>query len=579
MTPVVPKSLTQPVPASQARSRLQEQIDASRARVERLSARGKRQLVRQLLVLEGELRDRLDGLRRLGREDTWTAADTEATLIQVRELLGRQGEAFRELLGANAAAARRLGVENTVDVLRHFEGRIGGPVRPLALDVALAAGSPLLARHEVSVARWGQRTIGRVAGEIQRGLLAGETFDEIKKRLTSERGGVLVASAGDAARIVRTEAMQAYNAGAHEEALAQRASRFPDLQKKLVETFDARTAEDSRAAHGEVRELEAMFVDGKGRHYLHPPGRPNDRGVEIPWRREWENDQGSGEPRTQPQAPQISPAQEQTSDTGYMARPAGAEPVPPGHAAAYNKPEAVGSAPIPASTLPVHETHYTGEVFSTLKIKKPAGGSTEIDQAKTDRVLSVLGEAGLLPFLEKNKLGSIEIGHETWVRTNPDNPKQVESGFNGRYYRGNVWANAGERIKGTPGMGGIGQGWAPQPPATTPHLRPENFSSTAASKEEAGRRVLIHEMGHHIVRVGNGGNSLVEGPAARLIEGYFKRPDKNPLTQYGDDDAHEYFSECFTMYVYARKDLQKNDPVGFQMVVEVLQLPSIGLLP
>lgn len=291
--PVVPKSLSQPVPASQARSQIQEQLDASRERVERLSARGKRQLVRQLLALEAELRTRLEQLERTGRGETWTAADTEATLVQVRELLGRQGEAFRAMLDANAATARRLGVENTVGVLRHFEGKTAGPIRPLSLDVALAAGHPLLARHEASVARWGQRTVGRIASEIQRGLLAGETFAEMTARLTGARGrpGALVASAGEATRIVRTEAMHAYNAGAHEEALAQRARRFPDLQKKLVETFDQRTAEDSRAAHGEVRDLEGMFVDGKGRHYLHPPGRPNDRAVEIPYRMAWKNDE------------------------------------------------------------------------------------------------------------------------------------------------------------------------------------------------------------------------------------------------------------------------------------------------
>ncbi len=287
--PVAPKSLSQPVPASQARSQIQEQIDASRERVERLSARGKRQLVRQLVALEDELRARLEQLQRTGRGETWTAADTEATLVQVRELLGRQGEAFRGLLEANAATARRLGVENTVGVLRHFEGKTAGPIRPLALDVALAAGSPLLARHEASVARYGARAIGRIAGVIQRGIWVGETFSEMTDRLTGKRGapGALVQSAGDAARIIRTESMAAYNTGADEEIRAQKGARFHDLARKCVETFDARTAADSRVAHGEVREVGEPFFDGK-HTYLTPPGRPNDRAVVIPWRRVWD---------------------------------------------------------------------------------------------------------------------------------------------------------------------------------------------------------------------------------------------------------------------------------------------------
>lgn len=288
-TPIVPKSFTRPVPASRARSAIQERLDASRARVERLSARGKRQLVRQLLELEHELRSRLSRLQAQGRGDTWTAADTEATLVQVRELLGVQGKAFRELLDANGARARELGVENTVEVLRHFEGRLGGPIRPLSLDVALAVGNPLLARYEASVARWGQRTLGRVVSEIQRGLLAGKTFAEMTNRLTGVRGasGVLVASAGDAARIVRTEAMAAYAHGSQEEIVAQKSRRFPDLLRRLIETFDTRTAADSRVAHGQVRDVNELFTDGK-RTYLTPPGRPNDRAIIIPWRRAWD---------------------------------------------------------------------------------------------------------------------------------------------------------------------------------------------------------------------------------------------------------------------------------------------------
>lgn len=287
--PVVPQSLSQPVPASQTRSKIQEQIDASRERVERLSARGKRQLVRQLVALEAELRGRLVEQQRAGRGDSWTAADTEATLVQVRELLGRQGEAFRAMLDANAATARRLGVENTVGVLQHFEGKTAGPIRPLSLDVALAAGSPLLARHEASVARWGQRTVGRIAEVIQRGILVGDTFSEMADRLTGKRGapGALVQSAGDAARIIRTESMHAYAQGSQEEIVAQKSRRWPDLLRRLIETFDARTAADSRVAHGEVRDVNEPFTDGK-HTYLTPPGRPNDRAIIIPWRRAWD---------------------------------------------------------------------------------------------------------------------------------------------------------------------------------------------------------------------------------------------------------------------------------------------------
>lgn len=287
--PVVPKSLTKPVPASQARSQIQELLDANRARVERLSASGQRALVQQLVALEAELRQRLGQLQAAGRGGTWTAADTEAALVQVRELLGRQGAAFRALLRENAATARRLGVRNTVDVLKHFEGKTGGTILPLALDVGAHGLAPLLARHEASVARYGAHVIGLVARTIQRGLIAGEGFAELRDRLTGKRGehGPLVQSAGWASRIVRTESMAAFNAGADEEIAAQKHARWPDLARKCIETFDARTGTDSRAVHGQVREVGQPFFDG--RHtYLTPPGRPHDRAVLIAWRRAWE---------------------------------------------------------------------------------------------------------------------------------------------------------------------------------------------------------------------------------------------------------------------------------------------------
>jgi hypothetical protein len=289
--PVVPRSLTEPVPASEARSQIQELLDGNRARVERLSRAGQRQLVQQLVALEAELRERLGRLQHAGRGDTWTAADTEAALVQVRELLGRQGAAFRALLRENAATARRLGVKNTVDVLKHFEGKTGGGIRPLALEASRAALAPLLARHEASVARYGAHVVGLVARTIQRGLIVGDSFAEMTRRLTGERGdhGPLVQSAGWASRVVRTESMAAFNTGADEEILAQKHARWPDLARKCVETFDARTGADSRAVHGQVREVGQPFFDG--RHtYLVPPGRPHDRAMLIAWRRAWESD-------------------------------------------------------------------------------------------------------------------------------------------------------------------------------------------------------------------------------------------------------------------------------------------------
>jgi hypothetical protein len=79
----------------------------------------------------------------------------------------------------------------------------------------------------------------------------------------------------------------AYNAAGLNTMQGFRNTDFPDMQKKILAHFDSRTAPDSIAVHGQIRPLDGYFMDGAGRQYLHPPGRPNDRETVIPWRPHW----------------------------------------------------------------------------------------------------------------------------------------------------------------------------------------------------------------------------------------------------------------------------------------------------
>lgn len=99
-------------------------------------------------------------------------------------------------------------------------------------------------------------------------------------------GGIVASARGRLTRIVRTEIARAKNlaAGAIVAILAR---RFPDFRKKIVATWDARTAYDSKFVHGQIRRVDETFLDGAGRVYLLPPARPNDREVVIPWRLGW----------------------------------------------------------------------------------------------------------------------------------------------------------------------------------------------------------------------------------------------------------------------------------------------------
>lgn len=318
MTLALPTSLAKPVPRSDARSKAQAMIDGSRARAARLITDANGDLARVLVAAEADLRRRLAVLDVAGRGDSWTALDAAASMVMVRDVVGATLPKFRVLLAANAEACRAVGAQSTAALLAYFERRAGrgvegGVVRPLALREANAALRPVLASYATSVDRYGERMIGIFSQSIAKGLLTGRSFDSMTEELVGKRGprgvvslaakvapngavvrlreeeigeGLFVRHRGWAERIVRTEGMSALNGGALEEIVEQRQT-FPDLMKKLVETFDKRTARDSYVAHGQVRAPGEYFTDGAGRRYLHPPGRPNDRGVVIPWRTAW----------------------------------------------------------------------------------------------------------------------------------------------------------------------------------------------------------------------------------------------------------------------------------------------------
>ena len=305
--------------ASRARSRAQEIVDANREKAEKLftGRAAKKNLIQLLARADRELSAQLDEMKRRGPAyRPWTQADTEATLAIVREQLGMMAPGFKALLNANAERARELGAKGTVQLLEHFEQTMPGTIRPLSIEGAsqLLSGT-VLSRHASSVARYGAITIASIQRELAVGALINRTFGEMASRLQREQP--LLSRRYFAERVVRTECMSAYNAGHLDEITAQRAGNFPDLEKKLIETFDRRTGQDSYKAHGQIRKPEEMFVDGNGRQYLHPPGRPNDRGVVVPWRREWSRkDRSKAElleaPEVQPrQVPTAVPVAEQ----------------------------------------------------------------------------------------------------------------------------------------------------------------------------------------------------------------------------------------------------------------------------
>jgi hypothetical protein len=76
--------------------------------------------------------------------------------------------------------------------------------------------------------------------------------------------------------------------------------------------------------------------------------------------------------------------------------------------------------------------------------------------------------------------------------------------------------------------------------------------------------VLIHELGHHVIF--EGGSKVRELIRSAFLSG------TDRISEYAGDNWEEYFCECFAAHTYYRNALLKFDQIGYNMVVEVLNL-------
>lgn len=272
--------------------RAQEVLDLRTPEGRRIARRLTQALERADLALARALKRQATAIQRSRRMSPADALiyqqQARATTRRVQaELLAATKRSMETALRTAERHARRAFTE----IESAFGGTRGaGLPIPQFLAAQQRAGLPvsLLRQSETSVNNYGIRMVAEFERRIRLGLAAGLTQDEMVDQLTAHGGprGMFTERRWMAERIVRTETARAYQAG-NLETMREMQRRTPDLQKKIIATFDKRTAYDSVAVHGQVRPLDGYFVDGAGRVYLHPPARPNDREVIIPWRGAW----------------------------------------------------------------------------------------------------------------------------------------------------------------------------------------------------------------------------------------------------------------------------------------------------
>lgn len=180
-------------------------------------------------------------------------------------------------------------------------GKIAGRAPPADL------AERVVARHGTALDRLradSARSLGQQLGDATwRGLRATFEAQTDPRHLIVLAGELMDQQAWRVERLVRTESSYAYN-------LAQAAAlqAYPTDPEHLLwgrwservddltgRPLDKKVAEDSLVMHGQVTRPGGTFTmpndprAGRlaGRSWAHPPNRPNDRAVLVPWQRHW----------------------------------------------------------------------------------------------------------------------------------------------------------------------------------------------------------------------------------------------------------------------------------------------------
>lgn len=262
-------------------------------RVRKILMRAKRDLDRRIREAEG-----LSG----PGVGSFTAVQARAVLRQVEEVLRGMKPEMRDLILTGARERAEPAARDVIAYLKAADAKFRGTARPLALDEALmfdrakrGAESTVLRRILTDPAhparpgvldRYGAATIGKFEEALAQRTLTAKPWAEVRNDLVKASPFLQGAPASWAERIVRTESMSASNGAAQATIEAADEQLEGGMLKILSATFDSRTAADSYATHGQIRRTSEAFDTWYG-PMMHPPDRPNDRGVVVPHRIGW----------------------------------------------------------------------------------------------------------------------------------------------------------------------------------------------------------------------------------------------------------------------------------------------------
>ena len=243
---------------------------------------------------------KLAALKKAGKDQTFTAHHTRQVLVQVRDGVKSFQKTLQGHVKQQGQLASTLSQRHTISAIKSLESHFSGTTPVLQVEQAAvfrrvyAGVEPALLNHyAASISNYGLPLIKKVRDNLALSIIENDTVDEAVDKIVAE-DGIFSQDRWRAERIVRTEMSYSYGV-TNQFTMEEIAVDIPDLQKKLIATFDDRTGDDSKELHGQVVAIDQPFVWEKYTkkngieiiEYMQPPNRPNDREVVIPWRSDW----------------------------------------------------------------------------------------------------------------------------------------------------------------------------------------------------------------------------------------------------------------------------------------------------
>lgn len=264
-----------------------------------------REHAQELLRLEKEELRRLRGIYKtarleiLGRlsesnvPETFTAQHLRGARAQIEAGLRAMTNKIQGRAKTLTEHALRKAAGQTLEEIAYWETRSGfqgaalGRIQTDALRRVSRVEELLLSQFRSSIRAYGENLIGETGRRLGVHLAKRSAWREMAVDVAGRlHQHAITGARWRAERIVRTEMVNALNAG-HHAALEASAEVVPGLRKQWDAHLDERTSTMCRKWNGRVVAIDEPFGEHRGRAIMHPPLHPNCRSRVVPWRAAW----------------------------------------------------------------------------------------------------------------------------------------------------------------------------------------------------------------------------------------------------------------------------------------------------